>query len=38
MSFFEQETGVPFPWAKYRQICVNDFVAGRDGEHQRDDR
>ena len=28
MQFFEEETGVPYPWAKYDQICVNDFVAG----------
>ncbi len=28
MEFFEQETGIPFPWAKYDQVCVNDFVAG----------
>ena len=28
MGFLEQEIGVPFPWAKYDQICVNDFVAG----------
>ncbi len=28
MSFFEKEIGVPFPWAKYSQTCVNDFVAG----------
>src|ERR1019366_1429526 len=28
MAFFEQEIGVPFPWAKYSQVCVNDFVAG----------
>ena len=28
MAFFEQEIGVPFPWAKYFQTCVNDFVAG----------
>jgi aminopeptidase N len=28
MDFFEHEIGVPFPWAKYDQICVNDFVAG----------
>jgi aminopeptidase N len=28
MEFFEQETGVPFPWVKYYQVCVNDFVAG----------
>jgi aminopeptidase N len=28
MSFFEAEIGVPYPWAKYDQICVNDFVFG----------
>lgn len=28
MEFFQQEIGVPFPWAKYAQVCVNDFVAG----------
>ncbi len=28
MAFFEQEIGVPYPWAKYYQTCVNDFVAG----------
>jgi aminopeptidase N len=28
LSFFEQETGVPYPWAKYYQVCVNDFVEG----------
>ncbi|HWH72469.1 MAG TPA: M1 family metallopeptidase, partial [Candidatus Sulfotelmatobacter sp.] len=28
VAFFEQETGVAFPWAKYSQVCVNDFVAG----------
>ncbi len=28
MAFFEREIGVPYPWAKYDQICVNDFVAG----------
>ena len=28
MGFFEGEIGVPYPWAKYDQICVNDFVAG----------
>lgn len=28
MAFFEQEIGVPYPWAKYAQVCVNDFVAG----------
>jgi aminopeptidase N len=28
MTFFQQEIGVPYPWAKYSQVCVNDFVAG----------
>ncbi|MHB8521792.1 MAG: M1 family aminopeptidase [Limisphaerales bacterium] len=28
MAFFEQEIGVNYPWAKYYQVCVNDFVAG----------
>ncbi len=28
MGFFEDEIGVPFPWPKYYQTCVNDFVAG----------
>jgi aminopeptidase N len=28
MAFFEQEIGVPYPWAKYDQVCVDDFVAG----------
>src|SRR5436190_11985551 len=28
MAFFDEEIGVPYPWAKYDQICVNDFVAG----------
>jgi len=28
MEFFERETGVPYPWPKYYQVCVNDFVAG----------
>lgn len=28
MGFFEQEIGVPYPWARYAQVCVNDFVAG----------
>lgn len=28
MAFFEEETGTPYPWAKYAQVCVNDFVAG----------
>ena len=28
MEFFEKEIGVPYPWAKYDQVVVNDFVAG----------
>ena len=28
MEFFEKEIGVPYPWAKYDQVCVNDFTAG----------
>lgn len=28
MAYFEKEIGVPYPWAKYYQVCVNDFVAG----------
>lgn len=28
MAFFEQEIGVAYPWLKYDQICVYDFVAG----------
>ncbi len=28
VAFFEQEIGIPYPWAKYDQVCVNDFVAG----------
>jgi len=28
VEFFEEEIGVPYPWDKYYQVCVNDFVAG----------
>ena len=28
MEFFEQETGVPYPWAKYAQAVVHDFHWG----------
>lgn len=28
MEFFERETGVPYPWVRYDQVCVQDFVAG----------
>ena len=28
LPFLEKEIGVPFPWAKYYNICVTDFIAG----------
>lgn len=28
MEFFEKEIGVPYPWAKYYQVCVDDFTMG----------
>jgi len=28
LEFYEKETGVPYPWAKYYQVVVDDFVAG----------
>ena len=28
MAFFEQEIGVPYPWSKYDQVTIRDFVAG----------
>jgi len=28
MAFFEKETGVPYPWAKYDQVAVEDFMWG----------
>jgi aminopeptidase N len=28
MAFFEQEIGVPYPWAQYNQVVAEDFVAG----------
>ena len=28
MGFFESEIGVPYPWAKYYQVCVDDFGWG----------
>lgn len=28
LAFFDEETGVEFPWAKYYSVCVADFIAG----------
>ncbi|HEX4122713.1 MAG TPA: M1 family metallopeptidase, partial [Verrucomicrobiae bacterium] len=28
MAFYEDEIGVPYPWAKYYQVVVQDFMAG----------
>ena len=28
MGYFEKEIGVPYPWAKYDQVCVEDFGWG----------
>jgi aminopeptidase N len=28
MEFYESEIGVPFPWAKYYQVLVRDFMEG----------
>lgn len=28
MTFFEEKLGIPFPWPKYDQIVVRDFVSG----------
>lgn len=28
IEFFEQELGVPYPWDRYDQVTVTDFVAG----------
>jgi aminopeptidase N len=28
MAFFEKELGVPYPWAKYAQVVVDDFIWG----------
>ncbi len=28
MAFFEEKLGIPFPWPKYDQIVVRDFVSG----------
>ena len=28
LAFYEKETGVPYPWDRYDQVVVTDFVAG----------
>lgn len=28
MEFFEAEIGVPYPWDRYDQVCVEDFMFG----------
>jgi aminopeptidase N len=28
VRFFAERTGVPYPYAKYAQVCVNDFIFG----------
>lgn len=28
MSFFSEKTGIPYPWEKYAQIAVRDYVSG----------
>jgi len=28
MEFFEQEIGVPYPWDKYDQVCIQDYHWG----------
>jgi aminopeptidase N len=28
MEFYEEEIGVPYPWAKYYQVVVQDFMEG----------
>ncbi len=28
MQFFSDKTGVPYPWAKYGQACVEEFLMG----------
>jgi aminopeptidase N len=28
MEFFEKEIGVPYPWQKYYQVCIQDFMWG----------
>lgn len=28
MAFFEEEIGMPYPWSKYYQVTIRDFIAG----------
>lgn len=28
LQFFEEEIGIQYPWAKYDQVCVHDFMWG----------
>ena len=28
IKFFEEYIGVKYPWANYKQVCVNEFIAG----------
>lgn len=28
MDFYEKEIGIPYPWAKYDQVTIQDFTAG----------
>lgn len=28
LAYFEKQIGLPYPWVKYDQVCVQDFVAG----------
>jgi len=28
MAYYEEEIGIPYPWDKYDQVTVSDFVAG----------
>ncbi len=30
LAFFEREIGLPYTWAKYYQVCVDDFGGGMD--------
>ncbi|MHC4243353.1 MAG: M1 family aminopeptidase, partial [Planctomycetota bacterium] len=28
MAFFENDIGIPYPWAQYNQVAVDDFISG----------